>query len=140
VSELLGLREVADELGMAEGTVRRYVKTGRLPSLFVGNRYKVRRAEVEKFLRQAEVRPGENVPKAGARLEGLEDLPRRREEAAFIIVGRIIDQDLRMVVQWNVPPEERDAYRPQLAAMIAGDYLEEDMPGNVAEAMAATAG
>jgi excisionase family DNA binding protein len=63
---LLKLHEAAQELGISEPTVRRYVKAGKLPSMYLGGRYMIRREDIEKFLHQAEVRPGENLPKGGA--------------------------------------------------------------------------
>src|SRR5687767_322514 len=64
--ELLKLTEVARRLGISEPTARRYVKSGKLPSIYVGHAYRVRDVDVEEFLRQAQVRPGESLPKAGA--------------------------------------------------------------------------
>lgn len=64
--ELLKLAEVARRLGISEPTARRYVKSGKLPSIYVGGSYRVRDTDIEEFLRQAQVRPGENLPKAGA--------------------------------------------------------------------------
>lgn len=66
MGELLKLREVADRLGISEPTARRYVKAGVLPSVYVGGSYRVRATDIEEFLRRAEVRPGENLPKAAA--------------------------------------------------------------------------
>jgi excisionase family DNA binding protein len=66
MAELLKLTEVAQELGISEPTARRYVKTGKLPSIYVGGRYRVRREDVEEFLQRAQVRPGENLPLGGA--------------------------------------------------------------------------
>jgi excisionase family DNA binding protein len=66
MAELLKLTEVAQELGISEPTARRYVKTGKLPSIYVGGRYRVRREDVEEFLKRARVRPGENLPLGGA--------------------------------------------------------------------------
>ncbi len=64
--ELLKLAEVARRLGISEPTARRYVKSGKLPSVYIGGSYRVRETDIEVFLRQAEVRPGENLPKAAA--------------------------------------------------------------------------
>ena len=64
--ELLKLAEVARRLGISEPTARRYVKSGKLPSVYVGGSYRVRDTDIEAFLRQAEIRPGENLPKGGA--------------------------------------------------------------------------
>ena len=67
---------------------------------------------------------------------GHEDLPRHREDAAFIIAPRMIGGELRHVVLWNVPEEERDRYRPDVEALLGSDYPEEDMTPAMAEALA----
>jgi excisionase family DNA binding protein len=135
MAELLKLTEVAQELGISEPTARRYVKTGRLASVFVGGRYRVYRDAVDEFLRQAEVRPGEDLPKpeASRSSEAGQALPRSREEAAFVIVPRVVEdfssgvERLQMVVKWNVPPEEREHYKKVLRKLPWEDYLEEEM-------------
>jgi transcriptional regulator with XRE-family HTH domain len=73
----------------------------------------------------------------------LEDapLPRSREEAAFVVVGRIVadgngDERVRMAVQWNVPPQERGPYRKDLHELLGDDYLEEEMSPEAAELLA----
>jgi hypothetical protein len=72
-------------------------------------------------------------------------LPRSREEAAFAIVGRVVadprgDERYRMVVQWNVPLEERERYRQDLRVMLGDDYLEEEMSPQAAELLATASG
>jgi excisionase family DNA binding protein len=62
MAELLKLAEVADELGIAESTCRRYIKSGEIPSLFVGGRYRVRREVLDEYLRAAEYRTGGTTP------------------------------------------------------------------------------
>lgn len=63
---LLKLAEVAQQLGVSETKARRLVKSGELRSVRVGNRYRVRDTDLEAFLLQAEVRPGESAPKVQA--------------------------------------------------------------------------
>jgi transcriptional regulator with XRE-family HTH domain len=60
-------------------------------------------------------------------------LPSRREEAAFVIVGRIIDEQLTMAVLWNVLPEERDQYRPALHTMLPEGFIEDELPEGARE-------
>ncbi|MDP8952725.1 MAG: helix-turn-helix domain-containing protein [Actinomycetota bacterium] len=62
----LKLPEVARRLGVSEKTARRYVKAGELPSVFVGNAYRVSEEDVERYLRQARVPVGGEAPKAPA--------------------------------------------------------------------------
>jgi excisionase family DNA binding protein len=60
----LKLPEVARRLGVSEKTARRYVKSGALPSMFVGNAYRVSEEDVESFLQQSKVPAGGGSGKA----------------------------------------------------------------------------
>ncbi len=121
---MLKIVEVGRELGLSEPTVRRYLKTGKIPSVFIGGRYRVRRSDLEEFVRRSEVRP------VGAQAPLVEE---SRPEEAFRVVGRIVEaedgtNDRRWTVKWNVPPEERGQYREIIAELISGaDYDEETL-------------
>jgi excisionase family DNA binding protein len=65
VANLLKLTEVAQRLDISEKTARRYVKRGVLPSVFVGNAYRVSEEDVAEYLRHARV-GGEHDPKVQA--------------------------------------------------------------------------
>jgi excisionase family DNA binding protein len=67
VTEQLKLPEVARRLDVSEKTARRYVKSGALPSVFVGGAYRVSEETVEEFLQGAKVTPGGDSPKAERR-------------------------------------------------------------------------
>ena len=54
--ELLGAGDVAGMLGVKETTVYRWCKQGRLPCLKVGKRWRVRRGDLEDFLKGSERR------------------------------------------------------------------------------------
>jgi excisionase family DNA binding protein len=58
VAEYLKLPEVARRLDVSEKTARRYVKSGVLPSVFIGNAYRVREEDLQEYLRSARVEPG----------------------------------------------------------------------------------
>jgi excisionase family DNA binding protein len=66
VAEQLKLPEVARRLGVSEKTARRYVKSGALPSMFVGGAYRVSEEDLEGFLQDAKVTPSGGSPKAPA--------------------------------------------------------------------------
>jgi excisionase family DNA binding protein len=66
VAEQLKLPEVARRLGVSEKTARRYVKSGALPSMFVGGAYRVSEEDLERFLQGAKVTPSGGSPKAPA--------------------------------------------------------------------------
>jgi excisionase family DNA binding protein len=55
-TELLGAEEVAELVGVKETTVYRWCKEGKLPCLKVGKRWRVRREELEAFLKGSERR------------------------------------------------------------------------------------
>ena len=57
--ELLHVREAADQLGVTTQTIRRHIADGELRALRLGEhgRYRVRRADLEQFLTEAEPKP-----------------------------------------------------------------------------------
>ena len=63
MAEQLKLPEVARRLGVSEKTARRYIKSGTLPSMFLGGAYRVSEEDLEAFLQGAKVTPGTNSPK-----------------------------------------------------------------------------
>jgi excisionase family DNA binding protein len=81
VAEYLKLQEVARRLDVSEKTARRYVKSGTLPSLFIGGAYRVSEADLQEFLKQARVDPGKAPGRSPAELSlfnGLEEERRLR--------------------------------------------------------------
>jgi excisionase family DNA binding protein len=71
VSSYLKLPNAAQRLGVSEKTVRRYIKSGALPSLFVGNAYRVHPDELDAFVERTSaehgVLEGPEAPKVLAR-------------------------------------------------------------------------
>ena len=63
MAEQLKLPEVAQRLGVSEKTARRYVKSGAIPSMFVGGAYRVSEEDLETFLQGAKVTPDTDSPK-----------------------------------------------------------------------------
>jgi excisionase family DNA binding protein len=63
VAEYLKLPDVARRLDVSEKTARRYVKSGELPSVFIGGAYRVSEVDLEAFLSRARVTPGGGYPK-----------------------------------------------------------------------------
>ena len=58
MADYLKIPEVARRLDVSEPTVRRMVKSGRLPSVFIGGAYRVSETDLEEFLENAKVEPG----------------------------------------------------------------------------------
>ncbi len=56
--DYLKIPELSRRLDVSEPTVRRMVKGGKLPSVFVGGAYRVSERDLEKYLEAAKVRPG----------------------------------------------------------------------------------
>ena len=85
MAEQLKLPEVARRLGVSEKTARRYIKSGTLPSIFIGGAYRVEEEDLEACLQGARVSPpSDDSPKAQRRaspeptlLSELEDERRR---------------------------------------------------------------
>jgi excisionase family DNA binding protein len=63
VAEQLKLPEVARRLGVSEKTARRYIRSGTLPSMFIGGAYRVEEADLEAFLQGARVSPPGKAPR-----------------------------------------------------------------------------
>jgi excisionase family DNA binding protein len=53
----LSLQEVADELGVSDQTVRRWVKAGELAAYKPGKEYRIKGSDLEEFLKTREVSP-----------------------------------------------------------------------------------
>ena len=83
MARLLKLPEVAQRLEVSEKTARRYVKAGVLPSVFVGNAYRVNEEDVEEYLRRAKVEVAGNAPKAPGPTLQLEEQRGAGEERRF---------------------------------------------------------
>jgi excisionase family DNA binding protein len=66
VADYVKIPELARRLDVSEKTARRYVQSGKLPSVFVGGAYRVSEADLTRFLEGARVEPG----KAEARTTG----------------------------------------------------------------------
>lgn len=62
MAEQLKLPEVARRLGVSEKTARRYIKSGKLPSVFIGGTYRVEEEDLEVFLQGARVSPPGKAP------------------------------------------------------------------------------
>jgi excisionase family DNA binding protein len=85
VSRQLKLPEVAQRLGVSEKTARRYVKAGTLPSIFVGNAYRVSEEDLEEYLDRSKVTPGKASAPSPQRslFNGLEEERREALEILF---------------------------------------------------------
>jgi excisionase family DNA binding protein len=55
---LLSAEEVAEYFGVGKVTVYRWCKEGRIPSLKIGKHWRVRREDLEDFLKEAEESKG----------------------------------------------------------------------------------
>ena len=81
MADYLKIPEVARRLDVSEPTVRRMVKGGKLPSVFVGGAYRVSEADLAEFLENAKVEPGKAPAQPSAAERGLriraEDLATR---------------------------------------------------------------
>jgi excisionase family DNA binding protein len=80
LADYLKIPEVARRLDVSEPTVRRMVKGGKLPSVFVGGAYRVSETDLEKYLEDAKVVPGGNLGKAQSPLPEAEQRAARQHE------------------------------------------------------------
>ena len=63
--ELLSIPEVCQELAMGKSWVYRRIKSGEIPSVKLGRNIKVRREDLEKYLRSQRYRPPGGEPLEG---------------------------------------------------------------------------
>ena len=77
MADYLKIPEVARRLDVSEPTVRRMVKGGRLPSVFIGGAYRVSEADLEEFLENAKVDPGKVPTSSQPNFNGLLEEERR---------------------------------------------------------------
>jgi excisionase family DNA binding protein len=80
LADYLKIPEVARRLDVSEPTVRRMVKGGKLPSVFVGGAYRVSEMDLEKYLEDAKVVPGGGQGKAQSPLPEAEQRAVRQHE------------------------------------------------------------
>jgi excisionase family DNA binding protein len=76
LADYLKIPEVARRLDVSEPTVRRMVKGGKLPSVFIGGAYRVSEKDLEEYLESAKVTPGKaprRSPSEPSLFNGLED-------------------------------------------------------------------
>lgn len=63
MNDLLTVAEVAEMLRVSTMTVYRLIRTGELPAVRVGRSYRVKQADLERYLEEQMVRP-DDVPGA----------------------------------------------------------------------------
>jgi excisionase family DNA binding protein len=61
LADYLKIPEVARRLDVSEPTVRRMVKGGKLPSVFIGGAYRVSEQDLDEYLESARVTPGKGT-------------------------------------------------------------------------------
>jgi len=62
VSDIMTVRDVADYLRCNFVTLYRLIKTAVLPAFRLGSDWRFRREDIEKWIAQRHVRPGESLP------------------------------------------------------------------------------
>ncbi len=87
MAEYLKLPEVARRLDVSEKTARRYVKSGVLPSVFIGNAYRVNEEDLQEYLRSAKVEPGK--------------APRRSPSELSLFNGEEEERRLQLLRAWR---------------------------------------
>jgi excisionase family DNA binding protein len=114
LADYLKIPEVARRLDVSEPTVRRMVKGGRLPSVFIGGAYRVSEADLEEFLENAKVQPGKaQAPstREPSLLDGLEERHQLRTEVEnFVSEGQeALDYpDLTQDIAYQISAEATD--------------------------------
>lgn len=125
---LLTAEEVAEQLRVNVNTVRRYIRSGRLPAIRLGKGYRVRAEDLEAFLRSLATTSSREVedeeplsPEDLAAIHrGMEDIQAGRyipldeldawREAGAEDAARRLEE-----VEAEIPPEELKAYLTEIA-------------------------
>lgn len=71
MADYLKIPEVARRLDVSEPTVRRMVKGGKLPSVFIGGAYRISEEDLAKYIENARVTPGKAPASSQPSLNGL---------------------------------------------------------------------
>lgn len=123
MADYLKIPEVARRLDVSEPTVRRMVKSGKLPSVFVGGAYRVSEKDLEEYLENARVDPGKAVaPPSQRRLfNGLDEERRYKLEEAKRAVQYIIGRAewYEQELERGRPLEYKTADRAYILAVLA---------------------
>jgi len=53
--EWLSVEQIANELGLTEDTIRNYIRTRQLTAYRIGNTYRIKREDLDKFLEKRKV-------------------------------------------------------------------------------------
>jgi excisionase family DNA binding protein len=102
VAEYLKIPEVAHILGLSEKTVRRRVKAGEIPSVFIGGVYRISRADLDEYLELARVRSGKaEAPPSQEKLfnNGVPNEERRELEPEVAGLLRSLAKRARLIAQ-----------------------------------------
>jgi excisionase family DNA binding protein len=87
LADYLKIPEVARRLDVSEPTVRRMVKGGKLPSVFIGGAYRVSEKDLEEYLESAKVTPGKaprRSPSEPSLFNGQEEERRLRPWISYV--------------------------------------------------------
>lgn len=118
MTNYLKLMEVAHRLGISERTARRYVTRGELPSVYVGNSYRVREEDLEEYLRQAEVKTGPKAEAPSAKASPGQPSDSEATPSKYLRAWRAYACRLRDEWQKNPPTSEAEI-RPVVSGMQA---------------------
>jgi excisionase family DNA binding protein len=111
--ELLTVEETAERLKIAPATVRRYIASGRLPAVRVGQRVRIQREALEGFVEP--IAPGCPVRSETESATGSEDLTRTLLRLVGI-AGGSDDEDGSTDVSADKYKHLADAYTPRSCA------------------------
>ena len=124
MADYLKIPEVARRLDVSEPTVRRMVKGGKLPSVFIGGAYRVSEHDLEDYLESARVIPG----KAQAPQPSLEDAAQSEaiQEALAVLFRGLARRGQRIVEE-----SRKHGSSEALSRDVAEFHLEEKMLGRL---------
>lgn len=116
MGEYLKIPEVARRLDVSEKTARRYIRSGELPSVFIGGAYRVSEEDLIGYQKGAIVKPEERTEPPKDRRRSLEEF--LQEDVGHALLATLSREELRKGAR-EEGREFRDACGDEYDAVIA---------------------
>jgi excisionase family DNA binding protein len=118
LGEYLKIPEVARRLDISEKTARRYIRSGELPSAFIGGAYRVSEEDLASYKKGAIVNPEELTARPKARTPRPLDDGAGDRSLRYLRAWRAFAWDLALEWEQN-PPQTSREIKPLLTAITA---------------------
>jgi excisionase family DNA binding protein len=129
LADYLKIPEVARRLDVSEPTVRRMVKSGKLPSVFIGGAYRVSEEDLAEYIEQARVTPGKAKAPSSSELPNFNGLlEEERRTTISDVLGSWRGMHEEAIARWS-RAEERGFSSVDAAAAFCAEVVAEGCVG-----------